>query len=45
LQACDGRFAVCALTGKVREVFQASGVETLIEVHPDRATALQRLSQ
>jgi anti-sigma B factor antagonist len=44
LQACDGRFAVCALTDNVREVFQVSGFDTVIEVHPDRATALQRLA-
>ena len=43
LQACDGRFAVCALNENVREVFQISGFDTLIEIHPDRATALQRL--
>jgi len=44
LQACDGRFAVCALTDNVREVFQVSGFDTIIEIHPDRATALQRLT-
>jgi anti-anti-sigma factor len=43
LQAGDGRFAVCALTDNVREVFQVSGFDTIIEIHPDRATALQRL--
>ena len=40
VQARDGRFAVCALTDNVREVFQVSGFDTIIEVHPDRATAL-----
>jgi anti-sigma B factor antagonist len=44
LQARDGRFAVCALTDNVREVFQVSGFDTIIEIHPDRATALQRLA-
>ena len=44
LQAGDGRFAVCALTGNVREVFQVSGFDTIIESHPDRATALLRLT-
>jgi anti-anti-sigma factor len=44
LQACDGRFAICALTANVREVFQVSGFDTIIEIHPDRATALQSLA-
>jgi len=44
LQACDGRFAVCALTDNVREVFQVSGFDTIIEIRPDRGTALQRLA-
>jgi len=44
LQAGDGRFAVCALTPNVREVFQVSGFDTIIEVHPDRSTALQSLA-
>jgi anti-anti-sigma factor len=42
LQARDGWFAVCTLTDHVREVFQVSGFDTIIEVHPDRATALLR---
>ena len=41
LQARDGRFAICALTANVREVFRMSGFDTIIDVHPDRATALQ----
>ena len=44
LQACDGRFAVCALTDNVREVFQVSGFDTIIEIHPNRAAALQRFA-
>ena len=44
LQACDGRFALCTLTDNVREVFQVSGFDTIIDIHPDRATALQRLA-
>lgn len=44
LQACDGRFALCALTDNVRAVLQVSGFDTIIEIHPDRATALQRLA-
>jgi anti-anti-sigma factor len=41
LQARDGRFAICALTANVREVFRMSGFDTIIDVHPDRATALR----
>ena len=41
VQACDGRFAVCALTANVREVFRMSGFDTIIDIHPDRATALR----
>jgi len=44
LQACDGRFALCALTDNVREVLQVSGFDTILDIHPDRATALQRLA-
>ena len=41
VQASDGRFALCALTANVREVFRMSGFDTIIDVHPDRATALR----
>lgn len=44
LQARDGRFAICALTANVLEVFRMSGFDTIIDVHPDRATALQSLA-
>jgi anti-anti-sigma regulatory factor len=43
-QACEGRFAVCALTPNVNEVFRMSGFDTIIDVHPDRATALRSLA-
>lgn len=43
LQAGDGRFAVCALSGNVHEVFRVSGFDSIIDIHPDRATALQSL--
>lgn len=41
MQACDGRFALCALTPNVSEVFRLSGFDSIIDVHPDRATALR----
>ena len=44
VQACDGRFAICALTANVREVFRMSGFDTIIDVHPDRVTALRSLA-
>jgi anti-anti-sigma factor len=36
------RFAACALTPPVREVFEVSGFTRIIEVHPDREVALAR---
>ena len=44
LQACDGRLAVCSLTENVREVFEVSGFDTIIEIHSDHTVALQRLA-
>ncbi|MBI3785315.1 MAG: STAS domain-containing protein [Deltaproteobacteria bacterium] len=44
LQAGDGRFAVCSLSHNVREVFEVSGFDTIIEIHPDRAAALMSLT-
>ena len=41
VQARDGRFALCALTANVGEVFRMSGFDTILDVHPDRATALR----
>jgi anti-anti-sigma factor len=44
LREGDGQFAVCALHDNVREVFRVSGFESIIDIHPDRHTALERLS-
>lgn len=34
------RFALCALKPAVRDVFDLSGFSRIIQLHPDRATAL-----
>ena len=44
MQANDGRLAICSLTDNVREVFRMSGFDSIIEVHPDLATAFQKLA-
>ncbi len=44
LRESSGRLAICSLTDKVREVFQVSGFDTVVEIYPDKETALQRLS-
>ena len=38
-------FALCALKPAVREVFELSGFDRLMDVHADRATALAHGSQ
>lgn len=43
-QAADGRLAVCGLTASVDEVFRTSGFDGILEVHPDRDTALRSLA-
>jgi anti-anti-sigma factor len=39
------RFALCSLQPAVREVFELSGFNRVIAVHPDRAAALTPLPQ
>jgi anti-anti-sigma factor len=43
-QALEGRFALCALSENVGQVFRMSGFDTIIDVHPDRDTALRSLA-
>lgn len=35
-----GRLVLAALTDNVREVLRLSGLDTVLEIHPDRAAAL-----
>lgn len=44
LRESGGRLAICFLKDKVREVFQVSGFDTVVEIYPDKETALQKLS-
>jgi anti-anti-sigma factor len=43
LQQADGRFALCALQESVGEVFRVSGFASIMDILPDRQTALERL--
>jgi len=38
-----GKLAVCSLVDNVREVFRVSGFETIVDIFPDRETALIKL--
>lgn len=40
----DGRFAVCSLRDNIDEVFRISGFASIIDIHPDRQTALAQLA-
>jgi anti-anti-sigma factor len=40
----DGRLLLCGLTANVRDVFRVSGFDTILEIHPDAATALAALA-
>jgi anti-anti-sigma factor len=39
-KAAHCKFALCSLKAKVREVFDISGFDTIMAIHPDRASAL-----
>ncbi|MEX1110117.1 MAG: STAS domain-containing protein [Dongiaceae bacterium] len=39
----QGKFALCALTTEVREVFEVSGFGKILDIHPGRAEALATL--
>ena len=40
LQAEDGRLALCGLSEQIAEVFEVSGFDTILAIHPDQAAAL-----
>jgi anti-anti-sigma factor len=40
LRAQKGRFVLCSLNDRIREVFAISGFSGIFEVYPDRAAAL-----
>ena len=43
LQRQNSKFAVCSLSEQIREVFEISGFDKIIPVHPTRAAALGEL--
>ena len=44
LRGAGGRLAICAMQGPVADVLEISGLTPLLEIYPDRATALAALS-
>ncbi|HEX4098487.1 MAG TPA: STAS domain-containing protein [Caulobacteraceae bacterium] len=43
MSAAGGRLALCSLSPQVAEVFEISGVNTIIDIHPSAESAAQRL--
>ena len=43
LQRQNARFALCSLSGTVREVFEISGFDRVIEIHPSQSEAIAAL--
>jgi anti-anti-sigma factor len=43
MSAAGGRLAFCSLTPQVAEVFEISGVNTIIDIHASAESAAQRL--
>jgi stage II sporulation protein AA (anti-sigma F factor antagonist) len=39
LQEKSGRFALCGLSDSVAEVFEVSGFSSILDIHPDSASA------
>ena len=40
LRTQDAKFALCSLSAHIREVFEISGFDKIIAIHPSRAEAL-----
>ena len=43
LQRRDARFALCSLSEPVREIFEVSGFDKIIPIHPSQAEAVSAL--
>ena len=41
----DAAFALCSLSGMVREVFEVSGFDKIISIHPSETEALSSLDK
>ncbi len=44
LRAAGGRLAICGMQIAVADVFEISGLTSVLEIYPDRASALAALS-
>lgn len=44
LQQQNAKFAICSLSGTVREVFEISGFDRVIDIHPSQADAVAAVS-
>ena len=45
LQRREGQFAICALSGMIAQIFQISGFDQIISVHPTREEALSDFAE
>ena len=43
LENRNAKFALCSLSGQIREVFEMSGFDKIIAIHPSRVEALASL--
>ncbi|HEY5409358.1 MAG TPA: STAS domain-containing protein [Caulobacteraceae bacterium] len=44
MNAAGGKLALCSLSPQVAEVFEISGVDAIIDIHPSAESATQRLT-
>ena len=44
LQELEGRFALCDMSEQIAEIFQVSGFDAILDIHPDQATALAAMA-
>ena len=44
LKARDAKLVLCSLTDSIREVFEVSGFDKILPIHPTRAAALASLN-
>lgn len=43
LKAAGGKLALCSLNASIAEVFKVSGFGSILDIHPDQASALAAL--
>ena len=43
MSAAGGKLALCSLNPQITEVFEISGVDTIIDIHPSAESATERL--